>query len=276
MPQWSIGVCTPIPMVPVDSGAIVKEKLAQAKAYLDGDAGNIETARRLLTEAVDPPKDPAQHLGLITPEWQRARTNLAIPMGHANIEIFADGMEVGLARCAAANAARENGLKWLFFIDWDTIIPPDALMKLVYHLENNPDYDVASGMYCLKSVPTFPLLWREWNQGVDFDWTMGDVLYDRVVGIGMGCALIRVSCFDKLPQPWFKTVNEPVFCGGQYGRMMMTEDLYFTKALTDRGGKILVDTSIMADHICHATGRRYHMGDDSLPVKRARERGLLA
>ncbi len=244
MPNWSIGICTPIPMVPVEAG---KEE---------------------------------KHLGLITPEWQRARAALAMPPGHAQIEVFADGMEVGVARCAAVQSARDAGLKYLFFIDWDTLLPPDALLKLSYHLDNNPDYDIASGLYVMKTIPTFPLLWKEWNQGVFFDWTLGDVIREGVVGIPMGCCLLRLSLFDKLPHtpenPWFQTVNKPVFCGGQWGRMMMTEDLWFTRRYTEEidreHKKIIVDTSVWCEHICHTTGRRYTLGDDSLPVKRLLEK----
>jgi len=278
--DWSIGICTPIPMVPVDSGTIVKEKLALAKSYLDGEVGNLETAKSLLAECVEAPKDESKHLGLITPEWQRARTSLVIPFGQSNIEVFADGMEVGVARCAAIQASRDAGLKYLFFIDWDTIIPADVLMKLVYHLENNPDYDIASGMYCAKTIPAYPLLWREWNQGVDFEFTLGEVIRERVVGIPMGCALLRLSLFDKMNHtqevPWFKTVNQPVFCGIQWGRMCLTEDLWFTRRYTEEVDKehkkIIVDTSIFCDHICHQTGRRYNLAEDSLPVRKMKEK----
>jgi SAM-dependent methyltransferase len=225
-----------------------------------------------------------KHLGLITPEWQRARAALAIPPGHANVEIYADGMEVGVARCAAVQTAIDSGLKYLFFIDWDTLIPADSLLKLCYFLDNNPDYDIASGLYVMKTIPTFPLLWTDWNQGVDFDWTLGDVIKEGVVGIPMGCCLLRLSMFDNLSHttenPWFQTVNKPVFCGGQWGRMQMTEDLWFTKRYTDEIDKerkrIMVDTSIWCEHICHTTGRRYTLGEDSLPMKRYREKNPIS
>src|SRR5208337_1861665 len=126
------------------------------------------------------PQSDAKHLGLITPEWQRARTALVTPPGHYPQEVYADGMEVGKARCFAVDCARKAGMRYLFFMDWDTLVPADGLMKLAYHLENNPEFDVASGMYCAKSAPTFPLLWREWGNGVSFDWTMGDVIRDAV------------------------------------------------------------------------------------------------
>jgi len=278
--QLSIGICTPIPMVPVDEGKILKDKVAEAALYLEaGDtSASLESLRNALVRSASATQE--KHLGLLTPEWQRARTSLVVPPGHAVIEIFADGMEVGVARCAAVQVARENGLKYLFFIDWDTLIPPDSLLRLSYFLDNNPDYDVAAGMYCMKSIPPFPLIWKEWNAGVFFDFTLGDVIKEGLVGIPMGCTLLRLSLFDKIPHtadnPWFQTVDKPVFCGGKWGRMMMTEDLWFTKRYTDEVDKehkkIMVDTGLWCEHIDHATGKRYTLGEDSLPMKRFREK----
>lgn len=263
-------------MVPVDEGKILKNKVAEAGNFLS--AGDSSAALKSLQESLEIGKSTDKHLALVTPEWQRARTGLVIPPGHAPIEIYADGMEVGVARCAAVQTAREANLKYLFFIDWDNIIHADALLKLSYFLDNNPDYDIASGLYCMKSLPPFPLLWRDWNVGVDFDWTMGDVIKERIVGIPMGCCLLRLSLFDKMANtpenPWFQTIDKPVFCGGKWGRMMMTEDLWFTKRYTDEVDKehkkIMVDTSIFLEHICHVTGRRYTLGEDTLPMRRLR------
>lgn len=263
-------------MVPVDEGKILKNKVADAARALE--AGDTSASLQALRESLATTGSADKHLGLITPEWQRARAGLAMPAGHAAIEVFADGMEVGVARCAAVHTARGIGLKYLFFIDWDNPVPADALLKLCYFLDNNPDYDIASGMYCMKSIPPYPLLWTDWNQGVDFDWTFGDVIKERIVGIPMGCCLLRLSLFDKLPHtaenPWFQTVDKPVCVGGKWGRMMMTEDLWFTKRYTEEVDKehkkIMVDTSVWCEHICHTTGRRYTLGEDSLPMKRFR------
>ena len=290
MRTWSIGICTPIPAVPVDREGFDRVKAAEALDRLEAkeirrlDEEDLRSARRLLRDAVRGPleNDPAAarqtHLGLITPEWQRARQMLQVPMGHAAVDVYADGMEIGQARCRAVEAAREANLRFLFFLDWDVIVPQDTLLKLVWHLENNPDHDVASGVYCQKNGPAPPLLWHEWNNGVYYDWTAGDVLKEgQVMGVPMGCCLLRLSLFDKLPHsaedPWFKTVDQPVKLDtGLWQRAKMTEDLWFCKRYGEGGGKILVDTSILCHHICHYTGTRYKLAADSLPMRRAKER----
>ena len=263
-------------MIPVDEGKIVKSKVAEAANFVQ--VGDNSAALKSLQEALEVGPSQDKHLALITPEWQRARSALVIPPGHAPIEIYADGMEVGVARTAAVQTAREARLRYLFFIDYDNIIPADALIKLSYFLDNNPDYDIASGMYCMKSLPPFPLLWRDWNDGVDFDWCFGDTIKENIVGIPMGCCLLRLSLFDNMlntqDNPWFQTVDKPVNVGGKWGRMMMTEDLWFTKRYTDevdkQHKKIMVDTSIWLPHICHITGKQYLLGEDTLPMKRLR------
>jgi len=277
MRTWSIGICTPIPKIPVDQASLDRDKVRAAQQCLDPQTSDLPAARRLLAEATAPPPSQETHLGLITPEWQRARAVLQIPMGHAYVDVFADGMEIGVARCAAVNTAIAAGLRYLFLRDWDVIAPQDTLMKLVWHLENNPDYGLASGVYCQKSDPAPPLLWQEWNNGVFYDWTAGEVLKGGICGVPMGCCLLRLSLFDKLPNsrenPWFKTVDEPVRIGADWHHARITEDLWFCKRYAEEcQGKILVDTSIQCHHICHHTGRRYRLAEDSLPMKRARQR----
>ena len=98
----------------------------------------MQAAQELLREALATPEEGATHLGLITPEWQRARQALQIPVGHAAVDIYADGMGIGLARCQAVKTAIAADIRFLFFLDWDVIVPQDALLKLVYQLENNP------------------------------------------------------------------------------------------------------------------------------------------
>jgi len=217
-------------------------------------------------------------LGRITPEWHRARAALLYPVGHNCTEIYVDGMEVGVARNQAAKTALESGMKYLFFLDWDTIPPRDALCRLVYHLDNHPDYDVAAGMYCSKSMPPFPLLWREWGKGVSWDWTLGEVLTEGVVGVPAGCTLYRVSVFGRLPfteaTPWFRTDKGTIDPGDGSGEVPFsrTEDLWFCMRLDkELHGRILVDTGIQCDHIDHATGVRFCLPDDCLPRFRAKE-----
>jgi len=215
-------------------------------------------------------------LARITPEWHRARLRLLNPVGHNIAEIYVDGQKVDEARNQAAQKALDDGMKYLFFLDWDTIPPPDAMSRLLYHLDNHPDYDVAAGLYCSKSQPPWPLLWREWGNGVSWDFTLGEVLTERVVGVPMGCTIIRVSAFERLPvcaeNPWFKTIRGTVDDGSGIAPEFGTEDLWFCLRLEkELHGKILMDTGILCEHIDHESGCRISLPKNCLPRNRARE-----
>ena len=168
-------------------------------------------------------------------------------------------------------------MKYLFFLDYDTIPPADALSRLVYWLENHPEYDIAAGLYCTKSSPPWPLLWREWGNGVSWDFTLGEVLLENVVGVPMGCTVVRVSLFNRLPHsqenPWFKTIAGTKLLGD--GAMVPesgTEDLWFCQRVEkELHGKILMDTGIVCEHIDNKTGLRYGLPEDCLPKRRAKE-----
>jgi hypothetical protein len=202
---------------------------------------------------------------------------LLMPPGFNVADIRIDGMEVGAARNAAVTTARERGLKYLMFIDSDTCLPANGFQKLVWDLENDPDVDIACGLYVPKQQPTYPLIWKEWGQGVFWEFTLGDIVRD-VIGCPMGATLLRLSLFDRLPggedDPWFKTLrasNEDNPANPfDYG---MTEDLYFcARAVQEANAKIIVDTRVYCEHVDWKTGVSYHLADDSLPVRRLAEK----
>ena len=283
----TIGICTPIPLVPINAPAIQRDRLQDAWEAVDQlnrwstvqhppdhqekAQEELRKAWVALQEAIAAPYSDEKHLGLMTPEWMRIRMNLVCPMGHSLQEIYVDGMEVGQARCFAVNQARRARVKYLFFLDWDVIPPQDVLNYLVYHLENNPEVDVASGMYCGKWLPPYPMFWKDWSGGVCFDWAVTEV-QEKVVGIPMGCALIRMTVFDRLShdeeKPWFKTTNEstPTHVKRE------TEDMWFLhRAQEECQAKILIDTTILCGHIDPKTGLVYTLPRDSLPVRRFEE-----
>lgn len=236
----SIGICTPIPMV-------------------------------------DSTMRGVKRLAPITPEWHRARTSLLSPVGNNIAEIYVDGFTVAGARNKAAHEAVDAKMQYLFFLDYDTIPPPTALCRLVYHLENHPEYDIAAGLYCTKSNPPWPLLWREWGNGPSWDFTLGELLLDKVVGVPMGCTVVRVSLFNRLPHseenPWFRTTEGPRVLGsGAMVPEFATEDLWLCQRLQEElHGKILMDTAVVCEHIDNRSGIRYVLPDDCLPQRRANE-----
>jgi hypothetical protein len=213
----------------------------------------------------------------ITMEWHRAMKALMMPLGYNVGEIRVDGQEIGVARNMAVGEAIRRGFKYLMFIDADTILPPNGLRLLVYQLDNNPDYDIAAGLYTLKGSPPVPLIWDRWGEGVFWDWTLGDVLKQNIVACGTGCMLIRMSLFARLEStddnPWFLT-DFGTFeqRDDEQFQYLVSDDIHFCKrAVSEAGVKILVDTNVYCRHI-DGDGIEWRLRDDSLPVKRLAEK----
>lgn len=185
----------------------------------------------------------------MTRETAIALRSLVYPMFGNPAHYSPDGLEVGEARNQIVEQALRDGVKWLFFLDYDVAPPANALVKLLSHKR-----PITAGVYFLKQVPSYPLIWiKGWDYAYE-DWDIGDlVLAD---GVGMGCTLIDTDVFRKIKAPWFKTVPNysPKTAGLLPG---MTEDIYFCEKARAAGYEILVDTSIQALHVDADTGLMY-------------------
>ena len=213
----------------------------------------------------------------ITVEFHRAKKSLSMPTGFNSVDIRADGMEVGVARNKAVEIVmkHEPRPEFLFFLDYDVLPAWDAVTKLFYRARCYPDQDIFAGVYCAKGSPAEPLIYAEQGAGCYWDWTVGDIIRDKIIGCHMGLTLIRTSIFEQMgwddpDNPLFKTVNRTDVSSKGLARHTGTEDLYFCKRYHAETGKfICVDTSVLAGHINNKTGQVFGLPNDSLPVKRA-------
>lgn len=224
-----------------------------------------------------PGENGGTRLEPITIEWHRAMKMLLYPMGYNVGELRIDGYETGEARTMAVRESLKRGFKYLMFIDADTLLPQNGLQLLTYQLDNNPDYEIAAGLYTQKSDPPVPLVWDRWGEGVYWDWCLGDVLKTNIVACGTGCMLIRMSLFERLPdddeQPWFVTERGELKKDTHDYQYVMSDDIYFCRlAVQQAQAKILVDTKCYCKHIDWRSGKQYSLQDDSLPVRRLAEK----
>lgn len=214
----------------------------------------------------------------VTVEFHRARNGLMMPTGFSSIEVHADGMEVGEARNRAVEIVMgiEPRPEFLFFLDYDVLPAYDAVTKLFYRARCYKEHDIFAGVYCAKGSPAEPLLYAEWGQGCYWDWTVGDVIRDKIIGVHMGLTLIRTSLFERMgwddpDNPLFKTTRTVELKDTGLVRHTGTEDLYFCKRVQEEiGGFICVDTSVLAGHINNQTGQIFGLPNDSPPVERAK------
>ena len=166
---------------------------------------------------------------------------------------FEVGKPVDEARNLIVERAKAAGAKYLFFIDDDTIVPHFAIPRFL-----NMNVKVASGVYYTRSQPPQPVILKKDIPGGFKDWEYGKVI--EVDYIGLGCAFIDMSVFDKMTKPYFKFQK-----GGITKEMLpvIGEDVWFCKKVAEEAGeKIWVDTYIQAAHEDFATKTLYFYNQD--------------
>jgi hypothetical protein len=193
-------------------------------------------------------------------EWASALKMLEPPVNYSWALRFITGEDVDDARNGSVLDAREMGAKYLMFIDDDTLIPNQGLRRLVYLMENHPDWDLLSGVYVTKTDPPQTLVFREGNPGPSWDWKFNEQF--PITGCGMGCCLIRMSAFEKVEEPWFKFVRRSE--GKNHSEE--GEDLYFCRKLEEAGGTMMADGGLLCGHI-NKQGAIFSIPADSLPIR---------
>lgn len=220
-----------------------------------------------------------QRLQMVSSEWHHSRLALCCPTGFAMWTLQVNGLPIAEARNVAVKEAIKQNAKYIFFLDSDVIVPPEGLKQLTYHLNNNPDVAAAAMLYTSRSHPPEPFIWQELLNGVDYDWTFGDVV-ECQAGTATGAMLIRMDIFDELPysddNPWFKFAYTETQIGADVHKNEISDDLWFCRRIkTETNKRIIVDTALNCAHFDASTGIAYTMAMDSLPVKRRIERDRL-
>lgn len=200
-------------------------------------------------------------------EWAWAFKMLSPPINYNMRFSQLWNRPIAEARNMFAEEAVKRDCKYLFLLGDDVVVPPHTLRTLIYRMENDPTLGIVSGIYCVKSEPPYPLVFRKLGQGAYWDWKIGE--YFEVCGVGMDCALIRTEVFNEVNKPWFKTVDNDEFLDGKPKADQWTEDLYFCKKLLDETDyKIYADASVICEHWDPYKRKKYVLPKDSIPMQR--------
>jgi glycosyltransferase involved in cell wall biosynthesis len=194
------------------------------------------------------------------PSWWfvLAMQGIAYPPNWTKQNQIVWGREVGDARNHIVEQAIKANAEYLLFLDDDTMPPPNLFIKLL-----SLKKDIASGLYCTKTLPSYPLIFEREGEGCFGDWKLGDLV--RVWGCGMGATLINMRVFTegKIEKPYFKTerlaaYKDPETQGWYY--RSGTEDLYFLDKAMHAGYETYVDTSLHCYHFDRNSGMMYPFG----------------
>lgn len=213
----------------------------------------------------------------VTLEWAQAYKSLVPPINFNTVTVFVRGKPVDIARNEIVAAALEANHKYLYFMGDDTIPPHNILKKLIFRAEHNKDHGIITGVYCSKSDPPAPLLFRGNGSGSYWDWKTGE--YFQITGCGMDACLLRLDVFRELIDKgivdqkdrqgnwqFYKTVEEDGFDAGLNAAQMWTEDLYFLRKVEETDWKVYCDGEQICDHVDVYTGKIYTLPANSYPV----------
>ena len=176
--------------------------------------------------------------------------------------IMVNDRPVEQARELLAEAAVAAKAKFLWFVDDDTIPPPNTLRRLHYTLSNNPDVMAVGGVYVTKCDPPGPVIFRGSGLGPFWNWKVGDVF--EVTGMGAGCMLINCEVFEKIPKPWFPWIEDKTVRAGM-PNITVSEDISFCNAVRYAGYKIVAHGGIICDHYDDKTGETFTLPENSYP-----------
>jgi len=195
---------------------------------------------------------------------------VAMSMQHTPVHMSAGyllvrGKPVEEARELLAETALEHGARFLWFVDDDTIPPPNACRKLIYELEQDPLAMVCGGIYTARCDPPSPVVFQGLGMGSYWRWKKGEVF--ECSGMGAGCMMIKTEIFKQLPKPWFKfdiVESDDLKNPGHN----ISEDIYFCEAVRREGYKILAHGGVLCDHYDGATGNFFSLPEDSYPMRK--------
>lgn len=179
--------------------------------------------------------------------------NSIFPPNQRVYKLFAVGMEVGEAFTSTIEHVLSDptlsSCKYIITTEHDNIGPADGFVKLLSHMENNPQYSAISGLYWTKGPGGTPQIWGDPKDPiVNYRPQLPDPNGGLVetCGMGMGYCVFRMSMFKdtRLRRPWFKSTAS-ITEGGQ------TQDLYFWGDARKYGHRCAVACDILVGHYDH-------------------------
>lgn len=146
-----------------------------------------------------------------------------------------------LSRNKVIEVSQRENCDYIFFIDSDVLIEQGQLETLLSHQK-----DAISGVYYQKRSPCSPLPRKRVSKNL---YIAAEIQGNNIVEIdatGMGCFLLKMDIFRKIPYPWF----EFKYHNHDNGRwVQVSEDFHFCQSLQNAGIKIYCDPNIQCSHV---------------------------
>lgn len=173
--------------------------------------------------------------------------------GHEVSFEFVRGYDCARARNEICLMGIKRKMDYVLMVDNDVILPKDTLIRLLRsgaevclgHYPHRAGDNTYKGKSCIMKIYD-----KDGREYFDFPY---ESLYDskellakeglvHVRAGGLGCALIRVSVFEKLAFPYFNWIN-------YQNKHTLSEDLYFSVQLKGAGVPIYCDPKVACGHL---------------------------
>lgn len=218
-------------------------------------------------------------------DWHLAVRSLILPTNIVIREIWRrsqlkDGKmttPLEVAQTDMVQDALDCGAKYILFIEDDTIPPPGTVMELGRVLDTSDD-DVMTcgGIYTTRTDPPEPILYMGPGLGAHWNWRLGDIF--PCWAMGMGCTMIKMELFRRMPKPWFKeikTIEEamqfpdlfPEAQNNPRAKIGVSTDLFFFTKLNKMGFKAMAHGGVLPIHWDIPKNRGYWLPKDTPPTK---------
>jgi len=139
----------------------------------------------------------------VTHDWAHSMAGIGGGLAVTVLRLSVKNREVGQAKEKLVEQALAHNVQWLFFVDDDVLIPPDALMKMIQRWKQDDKYQIQNGVYWSKSEPPQPLIFKGSFEGSYWNWHVGDLI--EADAAGAGCTFVSADVFKNMPKPWFST-----------------------------------------------------------------------
>ena len=165
------------------------------------------------------------------------------------------GKDVDAGRTTAVEQAMEAGVKYLWFLDDDTVPPQDAARHMMKVFAEHPKAAVVAGIYTTRAAPPEPIVYMTQGAGAFWDWKAGEVF--KCWGIGTGCMMIDLDVFRYLDKPWFQTRHD--------AEVRETDDLFFCELVNQAGFEVWAHGGVLCHHYDLERGTIYMLPRGSKP-----------
>jgi hypothetical protein len=159
--------------------------------------------------------------------------NLQMPANTDTNIIFVPGHQLPFARNHIVHEAKKFNSDYLFFVDADMVFPTNTLIRLLSH-----DLDMVNALAFRRLKPYYPCIFN-WDSDKHCystaDYSHGLLEVDAT---GMPAHLIKMTVFDKIPEPWY-----------YYRDNIFSSDLTFCENARKAGYKIMIDTDLKIGHL---------------------------